>query len=1203
MSPNMTANTEPLDKSTLSHAAKCKLVASSKHLRVTATPFNKPSSLANNTQADNRETTPPHAFNNNTNSQGVPSSPATPISSTCYLSNRTVPSSLLSETTDSESFGSSTSDSINTSCSFRSTNQGFFSSLDKNKGINPALNRQKPSASSDVDMLQHEPTSLGDDDDCIMKDSHSSDDDDDDLYASIPSNALFNTKNNKNTIDNFTKARNIKNNFISLKNPLASTGPHSLSLKDTVDGSMPSTPSSAFFHTSQYHPHSGNFNAGTGNINYSQNSRRNINSSAASRAGGNPAANDQPFPLPVHKVLDSIFPHISHYTDDDKITLLKGILSLTTRPVLSAIQEHISPLLKKDPFAYLPSEISLRIISFIDDPKTLARASQVSRLWYLILSDDLTWKELCKTHHYRVLSSAVGTASNGSQSQTENETDKAIEVAGSTTFANNDTVSNNNSGFLSSAGYGPNPETNNAIATGLNDFVDSQYYPESMKQPAPTNYRSYFKHQYMLNSAWQSGGSLAAKYVINHSGVVTSLIMTSKYIAFSLDSSKIFVFSEDGKLLRSLLGHTMGVWALNIWGDTLVSGGCDRDIRVWNLKTGECLQILRGHQSTIRCIQMVDAKTIISGSRDTSVRIWDIEKGICLHVLNGHTSTVRCIEIKGDICVSGSYDCTARIWRISDGTLLNILYGHISQIYSLAFDGDRIVTGSLDAIIKVWDAQTGADLGVLSGHTSLVSLLQLKGDTLASGGSDGTVRIWDLNDFKCVHRLAAHDNSVTSLQFDDYRIVSGGSDGRVKVWDRESGLLVRELSSPYNSVWRIEFKDEKLAILASRNQQVHFKLISFCPQKDSCDRKTQENAKRRLDSLIDNTEQDIIRSNIRSDTINDNEHAVVDESIILGSETSNSLLRPNAFSVGGDLERPYDSLPVNNVTRAGNNDGDNHHDSDASDIGSQSFASPILPAMAGPIPSHNGSRTVSRDASRRSSFASLNSVFAMAGGGLSLLQTTGREANNLLSNTHSNTDGNSRDVNLTVSVAEPQGSGNGLNSPISMMTFVPRASNAHSSTAFRASNRNDNATLGELNSDSTPTSLQASRSTSRLLVLPTHSNNDTSSALPSSVSLSFDNEDGTSAPTPSTLSSSSVLTRVSSLSNPSFQNNDTSSTDQNSTNEHKFMSAVDSSSHDSNTFATTAINATSLTSTPTSNITSTPTNPPPHNVGNIFGSR
>lgn len=43
-------------------------------------------------------------------------------------------------------------------------------------------------------MLQHEPTSLGDDDDCIMKDSHSSDDDDDDLYASIPSNALFNTK-------------------------------------------------------------------------------------------------------------------------------------------------------------------------------------------------------------------------------------------------------------------------------------------------------------------------------------------------------------------------------------------------------------------------------------------------------------------------------------------------------------------------------------------------------------------------------------------------------------------------------------------------------------------------------------------------------------------------------------------------------------------------------------------------------------------------------------------------------------------------------------------------------------------------------------------------------------------------------------------------------------------------------------------------
>lgn len=367
---------------------------------------------------------------------------------------------------------------------------------------------------------------------------------------------------------------------------------------------------------------------------------------------------------------------------------------------------------------------------------------------------------------------------------------------------------------------------------GMEDLAEAIYNPEVTSRPVPTSYRSHFKHQYMLNTAWTSGGRLAAKYVISNSGVVTSLIMTGGYIVFALDNSKIFVFREDGKLLRSLFGHVMGVWALTLWGDTLVSGGCDRDVRVWNLKTGECLQILRGHSSTVRCLQMANATTAVSGSRDNTIRVWDITRGTCEAVLQGHRSSVRCIEVLGDICVSGSYDFTAKIWRISDGTLLHTLTGHFSQIYSLAFDGKRIATGSLDASIRVWDVETGSCLSVLQGHTSLVGQLQMKDDILVSGGSDGALRVWDLKEFKCVHRLAAHDNSVTSLQFDDNRIVSGGSDGKVRVWDLQTGLHIRDLSSPFDSVWRVAFKDEKVAILASRNNRIHMELTSFCPPRE-----------------------------------------------------------------------------------------------------------------------------------------------------------------------------------------------------------------------------------------------------------------------------------------------------------------------------------------------------------------------------------
>jgi len=104
---------------------------------------------------------------------------------------------------------------------------------------------------------------------------------------------------------------------------------------------------------------------------------------------------------------------------------------------------------------------------------------------------------------------------------------------------------------------------------------------------------------------------------------------------------------------------------------------------------------------------MSNSKTAISGSRDTTLRIWDIEKGVCLNILVGHQASVRCLEIWGDLVVSGSYDTTAKVWSISQGTSLMTLQGHFSQIYAIAFDGDRIATGSLDTSVRIWDAKTG----------------------------------------------------------------------------------------------------------------------------------------------------------------------------------------------------------------------------------------------------------------------------------------------------------------------------------------------------------------------------------------------------------------------------------------------------------------------------------------------------------------
>jgi F-box and WD-40 domain protein CDC4 len=104
---------------------------------------------------------------------------------------------------------------------------------------------------------------------------------------------------------------------------------------------------------------------------------------------------------------------------------------------------------------------------------------------------------------------------------------------------------------------------------------------------------------------------------------------------------------------------------------------------------------------------MASSVIAISGSRDATLRVWNIETGECLNVLKGHRKSVRTIAVCGNLAVSASYDHDARLWNINDGTCLSILKRHKSKIYSVVFDGKVIATGSMDLDIRVWDPNSG----------------------------------------------------------------------------------------------------------------------------------------------------------------------------------------------------------------------------------------------------------------------------------------------------------------------------------------------------------------------------------------------------------------------------------------------------------------------------------------------------------------
>ncbi|RMZ74958.1 hypothetical protein DV737_g5582, partial [Chaetothyriales sp. CBS 132003] len=511
--------------------------------------------------------------------------------------------------------------------------------------------------------------------------------------------------------------------------------------------------------------------------------------------------------------------HFKNLDGDERQRFLAELLNMCDSQLLSFVHSFVSPRLKKDPFAFLPDELCLRVLSYVNDPISLARASQVSRRWHKLLRDDLLWKDMCEKHAYWKDSEPsedmapflLPQAARGPYNFTKLNAKRALDGA--------------------AIAFGPSSSAPD-LTIKAEAGQGGRSSPRGKKRQSQSHY-SHFRRKYMIEAAWRKGGQSIIKHITPDQGVVTSLHLTDRYIVVAMDNAKIHVFNTVGEHQKTLKGHVMGVWAMVPWEDILVSGGCDRDVRVWDMATGRSIHTLRGHTSTVRCLKMSDANTAISGSRDTTLRIWDISSGMCKNVLVGHQASVRCLAIYGDLVVSGSYDTTARVWSISEGRCLRTLAGHFSQIYAIAFDGQRIATGSLDTSVRIWDPKTGMCSAILQGHTSLVGQLQMRGNTLVTGGSDGSVRVWSLLKMTPIHRLAAHDNSVTSLQFDDNRIVSGGSDGRVKIWSVETGQLVRELSQPAEAVWRVAFEEEKAVIMASRSNRTVMEVWSFSPPSEA----------------------------------------------------------------------------------------------------------------------------------------------------------------------------------------------------------------------------------------------------------------------------------------------------------------------------------------------------------------------------------
>ncbi|XP_028298725.1 F-box/WD repeat-containing protein 7 isoform X1 [Gouania willdenowi] len=348
-------------------------------------------------------------------------------------------------------------------------------------------------------------------------------------------------------------------------------------------------------------------------------------------------------------------------------------------------------------------------------------------------------------------------------------------------------------------------------------------------------WKSAYIRQHRIDTNWRRGDLKSPKVLKGHDDhVITCLQFCGNRIVSGSDDNTLKVWSAiTGKCLRTLVGHTGGVWSSQMRDNIIISGSTDRTLKVWNAETGECIHTLYGHTSTVRCMHLHE-KRVVSGSRDATLRVWDIETGQCLHVLMGHVAAVRCVQYDGRRVVSGAYDFMVKVWDPETETCLHTLQGHTNRVYSLQFDGIHVVSGSLDTSIRVWDVETGNCIHTLTGHQSLTSGMELKDNILVSGNADSTVKIWDIKTGQCLQTLQGphkHQSAVTCLQFNKNFVITSSDDGTVKLWDLKTGEFIRNLVTLESGgsggvVWRIRASNTKLVCaVGSRNGTEETKLL------------------------------------------------------------------------------------------------------------------------------------------------------------------------------------------------------------------------------------------------------------------------------------------------------------------------------------------------------------------------------------------
>ncbi|KAI9203824.1 WD40-repeat-containing domain protein [Polychytrium aggregatum] len=273
----------------------------------------------------------------------------------------------------------------------------------------------------------------------------------------------------------------------------------------------------------------------------------------------------------------------------------------------------------------------------------------------------------------------------------------------------------------------------------------------------------------------------------------------------------------------------------------IYTGGDKGFIRIWNVRTGQCVAqdksgVIGGH--TIMDVQLLKSRNqlmavtsdqnlfffngttldkvkqivgyndeildatfvgpdhtkIAVATNSEQIRIFDLETTDC-EILQGHKEMVISLDKSSDgtLLISGSKDHRALVWRMNEHSKFDCVgecVGHTEAVGAVAFSrrfSSFAVTGSQDRTIKVWDLSTIADdhiaklktLYTFQAHEKDINSIAIAPNdkVFATGSQDKTAKIWSVSDGSLLGVCKGHKRGVWCVEFSPVDQVLATSSG------------------------------------------------------------------------------------------------------------------------------------------------------------------------------------------------------------------------------------------------------------------------------------------------------------------------------------------------------------------------------------------------------------------------------------------